>query len=269
MSDEARDPVEAYLDDLFTELRSAPPRDARRLLAETEAHLRDAAAEELGRGSAPDEAARRAVARFGPSPQLVHEELHRLRAPWPEMLQAIVASAWFLGAIGALAVGVSGIAAAGLRALGGASFIADTRPSGTLTASDCARWLSLYPGARSCHQAAVADWAVETVVYRLALGVLGVAALAAFVVLRRRWTRAGRWTSLPSTVVDTIAVTLFGAGGVWLAGLGVDAVVVASGHGAGQWLSAAPVALAAASVFGIRLWRDLQGRPDAAFRRLA
>ncbi len=269
MNGDGDDPIEAYLDGMFAGLRSAPPRDARRLLTETEAHLRDAAAEEVRRGSPPIEAETLAVARFGPSPQVVREELHRHHAPWPVMVQAIVASAWFLGAIGAIAVGVSGVVAAGLRTLGGAAFIADTRPTGTLSASDCARWLSLYPGAHSCHQAAVADWAVETVYYRLALGALGVLALAAFVVVKRRWTRTGGWTTLPTTVVDTIAVTAFGAGGVWLAGLGVDAVLVASGHGAGQWLSAAPVALAAAAAFGVRLLRDVQGDPRAAPHRLA
>jgi hypothetical protein len=40
--------------------------------------------------------------------------------------------------------------------------------------------------------------------------------------------------------------------------MAVDAVVVASGHGAGQWLSAAPVALGLAAVFALRLIRDLR-----------
>jgi hypothetical protein len=39
--------------------------------------------------------------------------------------------------------------------------------------------------------------------------------------------------------------------------MGIDALAVSSGHGAGQWLSAAPVALAAAVIFGIRLVRDI------------
>ena len=43
-----------------------------------------------------------------------------------------------------------------------------------------------------------------------------------------------------------------------MAGLGVDALIVSSGHGAGQWLSAAPVALAAGLGFGLRLLRDIR-----------
>jgi hypothetical protein len=45
---------------------------------------------------------------------------------------------------------------------------------------------------------------------------------------------------------------------VWTLGLGVDAIAVTSGHGSGRWLSAAPVALSAAAVFGLRLLRNLR-----------
>jgi hypothetical protein len=54
-------------------------------------------------------------------------------------------------------------------------------------------------------------------------------------------------------------LTAFGAAGVWTLGLGVDAIAVSSGHGSGQWLSAAPVALLAAAVFGLRLLGNLRG----------
>jgi hypothetical protein len=264
---QAESPIDRYLDQLFVELSATRPRDARHLLAETEAHLRDAAAEEVSGGLDETDAEAAAVSRFGPSTLMVRAELRRQRPPLRTIALATVASGWFLGALGAIAVGMSGIAAAGLRLVGGATFIADTRPTGVLRASDCSRWLSAAPAARSCHQAAVTDWANETVAYRIALGVLGVGALTLLIVVRKRWTRAGRWTTLPATVVDTIAVMAFGASGVWLAGLGLDAVVVASGHGAGQWLSAAPIALAAALVFGVRLLRDL--REDAPSPSLA
>ena len=74
---------------------------------------------------------------------------------------------------------------------------------------------------------------------------------------RRRWPRTVGWASLPAIVVDTIATTVLAVSGVWLAGYGIDALIVSSGHGAGQWLSAAPVALTAALVFGLRLVRDI------------
>ena len=88
--------------------------------------------------------------------------------------------------------------------------------------------------------------------------IVGLVALAGLWLARRRWFPAHRWALLPSTVVDTIATTIFALSGAWLAGLGVDAWVVSAGYGSGQWLSAAPVALVAAAVFGTRLLRDLR-----------
>lgn len=250
-------PIEAYLDRLLLELRSHPPRPVRQLLAETEAHLRAAAAEAVAGGMSHADAEADAVARFGPAPVIAQAERERARTPLATIARQCVASCWLLGAVGAVAVGLSGLVAAVLGAIGGSRFLAD-HPGRLLTASDCARWLAADPRALSCHQAAVADWAAETVYYRLAAGLLGAVALALFVVARRRLGRLGHWTVLPAAVVDTIAVTLFGAAGAYALAMGVDAVVVSSGHGAGQWLSAAPVALAAAAFFGARLLRDLR-----------
>jgi hypothetical protein len=248
-------PIEAYLDGLLVDLRAEPPRQARHLLAEAEAHLRDAA--EASAGMSQVDAEADAVARFGPSAGLARAERDRRITPLGTLVRQGLASAWFLGALGAIAVGLSGVVAAILGAIGGKSFIAGF-PGRALTPSDCARWLSIYPHAASCHQAAISDWAAETVYYRIALGLLGGVAMAVFVVARRRMQRRDRWAVLPTTVVDTVAATLFGASGAWLVVLGADAVVVSSGHGAGQWLSAAPIALAAAAVFGVRLLRDLR-----------
>jgi hypothetical protein len=94
--------------------------------------------------------------------------------------------------------------------------------------------------------------------YRLAAGLLGALCVLAYVILRRRAARFDRWSALPATVSDTVAVTLFGVAGLWTLGLGVDAIAVSSGDGSGQWLSAAPVALVAAAVFGVRLWRNVR-----------
>jgi len=250
-------PIEAYLDRLLLELRSQPPRHVRQLLAETEAHLRDTADAAVAGGMSRADAEADAVERFGPAPVIAQAERERSRTPLATIARQCLASGWFLGAVGALAVGVSGLVAALLGAIGGSRFLADN-PGRLLSASDCARWLGADPGALSCHQAAVADWAAETVYYRLAAGLFGAVALAVFIVARRRLGRLGHWTVLPAAVVDTIALTLFGAAGAVLLAMGVSTVVVSSGHGAGQWLSAAPVALAAAAVFGWRLLRDLR-----------
>lgn len=259
--DDADSPIEGYLDCLLTELLPGSPRHVRHLLAETEAHLRDAAADAASRGLTDSEAEREAVELFGPAAQLAGEERRRRPTPLRALARQFLSSGLLLGAVGGLAVGASGVLAAGLWVVGGSRFIIDVAPGRTLAASDCARWLAGYPRAHSCAQAAIADWAYETVGYRLVVGVLGAVAMMMFVALRRRWTRAHRWTALPSTVVDTLATTLFGLSGVWLLGLGIDAVVVNAGHGAGQWLSAAPVAMMMTAVFCMRLVHDLRHDP--------
>lgn len=252
-------PIERYLDDLFVELRRTSPRDARYLLSEAETHLRDAAEEANRNGLSQADAELAAVGRFGGAHQSAAEDRNRGRTP---LVRGLLVSAWSLGALGAIAVGVSGLVA-GIMRLAGASnqFIAGGQSTANLSPSDCARWLSGYPHAHSCAQAALGDWAWETVGYRIAFGVLGLVAIGLLVVARRRWFRTRLWAALPATVVDTVAATLFGISGIWLAGLGIDALVVSSGHGAGQWLSAAPVALAAGLLFGLRLMREVRFAP--------
>jgi hypothetical protein len=248
-------PIERYLDELFVEVRSTSPRDARSLLSETESHLRDAVEEATRNGMSVTDAEVDAIRRFGGARQIATGDRERGRK---DLGRGLVASAWLLGAVGAIAVGISGLIALAMRLAGVSNqFVAGRRSTANLSPTDCARWLTGAPHAHSCAQAALDDWAWETVGYRIAFGVLGLLALGLFVVARRRLSLGRGWTSLPATVVDTIATTLFGISGVWLAGLGIDALIVSSGHGAGQWLSAAPVALAAGLGFGRRLLRDI------------
>lgn len=251
--------VEEYLDDLLVRLPGSP-REVRHLLAEAEAHLRDATADGIARGLSAEDAEREAVARFGSAGGLARQERLRQSVPAVMLARQCVMSALLLGGIGGLAVGVSAALTAVLGAIGGSRFIVDISPATQLAPSDCARWLAANPGAHTCYQAAMSDWAWDTILIRGAVGVLGALSIAAFVVLRRRSPGLGA-ASLPAAVVDTVALTLFGVAGVWLLGLGVDAMAVASGHGAGQWLGAAPVALALAGFFAFRVLRQLRQPP--------
>jgi len=163
-------------------------------------------------------------------------------------------TAYLLGAIGAITVGISGVIAGFIYWIGGASAIAPAPHASDLTASNCARWIGLTPGA-GCRAAAISDWANETVFYRIALGVLGVVAL----VLYGLATRRGRAKpGLAPIVTESIATTLFVVAGVATLALGIDALISSPGSGAGQWLSATPVALTAAAIFGWRLARRLR-----------
>ncbi|HLY81973.1 MAG TPA: permease prefix domain 1-containing protein, partial [Acidimicrobiales bacterium] len=146
-------PIERYLDELFVEVRRTSARDARCLLTETESHLRDAAEEATRRGMSPTDAEVEAVRRFGGARQIADGDRHRGRT---DLVHGIVVSAWSLGALGAIAVGVSGLIA-GVMRLAGASnqFVAGGRSTAGLSPSECARWLSGSPHARSCAQAAL------------------------------------------------------------------------------------------------------------------
>jgi hypothetical protein len=203
-----------------------------------------------------------AVQRFGPVGELVAAEQRR-QVPAPAAVAGqVVATAWLLGAIAAVAVGVSGLIAEVVRLVAGIPVLVDVAAGQGLAAVDCTRWLAADPTAATCRDAALSDWAAEVVGYRVALGLLGVIALLAYPAMRRiRFGRVdmsghGGLGRLPAVVSDSIAFTGFAlaAGGTLI--LGVNAVVTASGHGSGQWFNATPVALGVAAVFGWRLLRD-------------
>jgi hypothetical protein len=264
---EGDSPIEAYLDELVAALPMRRPRALRQLLAEAEAHLRDDAAQGVASGMTPDAAELAAVTRFGPAGHLAAAERDRLKTPLRALASQFAATAVLLGGVGAVAVGASGAISAGIAWFAGTRVLAAPAPGAVLSGSDCARWLALDPAARTCRAAATADWASEVIWYRLAVGLLGVLCLAGLVALRRRTAATSRWALLPSAVSDTIALTLFGVGGLWTLGKGLDAVAGSAGDGSGQWLSAAVVALLAAAGFGARLARDLRsGAGPASIR---
>ena len=138
-------PIEEYLDVLFAQLRSARARDARSLLAETETHLRHTADEVERTGLTARDAELVAVERFGDAKVLARDDRARHRAG---LLISISVSTWALGALGAVAVGISGVVA-GLMRLAGTSnqFIAGNPSTSTLKPGACARWLTNYPHA--------------------------------------------------------------------------------------------------------------------------
>ena len=251
-------PIESYLDELVTRMPAEQPRALRQLLAETEAHLRDDAARAIVEGASPLDAEVDAVRRFGPVPGMVAAEQRRFTASLSTVVRQIASTAWLLASIGAIAVGVSGIIAGVFERAAGAAALIDVRPGNVLSSADCARWLANDPSARDCRAAALHDWVGEVVVYRVMFGLLGVAALAVFFLLRRRWSRLHKWSMLPPLVSDTIATIAFAIGAIWTLGTGIDTLAIGPGTGYGQWFSAALVALAAAVLFGIRLVRDLQ-----------
>ena len=203
-------PIGFYLDDLFEATRALPPRDARYLLAETEAHLRDSADAAMADGAQSYEAELGALAAFGTVDDLVPRESRRIRMPLRRLAGQVLHSAMLLGAIGAMTVGASGVAAGLIYLIGGANSIV-TVPAAALTPQDCARWLS-QQAAPNCHQAALSDWAFETVYGRLAVGLAGVLLLIAYRSCKRRWPGNAGLTPM---VTDTAAALAFAVAGLW------------------------------------------------------
>jgi hypothetical protein len=262
------DLIEGYLDQLLTQLRGSAT-EVRRILAETEEHLRDAAAELVAAGASEEQAQRLAVERFG-NPRTVARRFSARLAPVPpaavaaELARAVV----LLGGVGLIAIGVSGLVAELLGRVFGAGFVAGDLPGVTYTQQRCAEFLEYFPDAGGCEQAAALHHWGEVVEYRVAVGVLGLLVLGAYLLWRRgRGGQQPRYLGvLPDGFAATVATSLYGVAAAVLALETLDALLVADGSGAGQWLSAAVVALAMAAGYGSSLYRTVLTRARAGQR---
>ena len=254
------DLIEGYLDRLLGHLRGSA-HDVRRILAEAEEHLRDAAAELVAAGASEEEAQRRAIERFG-DPHAVARRFSARLAPVPPGAVAaeLAGTAVLLGGVGLVAIGVSGLVAELLGRLLGPGFVAGDLPGVTYTPERCAEFLEYFPDAGGCERAAALHHWGEVVEYRVAAGVLGLLVLGAFLLWRRR-ARPPRYLGvLPDGFAATVATSLYGVAAAVLAVESLDALLVAGGDGAGQWLSGAAVALAMAVFYGVSLYRAMLNR---------
>ncbi|MGH9094993.1 MAG: permease prefix domain 1-containing protein [Acidimicrobiales bacterium] len=259
----AGSPIEAYLDQVLAASAGASPRATRRLLAETEDHLRDIAQEVTESGGTSDEAEHAAVARFGSVDTLVGPEAGA-RRPLTALIRPAAGTSLLLGGLAGLAIGVSGLITAILGYVAGSTFIVNVSQHMYLAPSDCARWLSQNHTTHSCYQAALQDWSFEVVAYRVVLGVLGLAALLVYWRLGRRWSARRLTFNLPRSPVNSVAFVGFAGAGLWLGASGVDSLIVSAGRGAGQGLGTAPTLLILGAVFGWRFITDLRATPARA-----
>jgi len=258
-----REPIDAYLDEMLARLRGSST-DVRRILAETEQHLREAAAAGEARGLDSIEAQRQAIERFG-EPRELARRFRRLPGwlpPFPTLAQLAEKLA-FLAAVGLIAIGVSG----GLNALFGAafgkSFVAGDMPGVTYTAARCQNFLEYHPEAQTCTQAAVAHHFDEEVWYRVDAGVLGIFAVGAFFVIRRyNRKRFGDARLLPEGFTGIIGAALFGLAAAGLLVLGFGALIM-SKPGSGVMLADGAVSAVVFVAFGLALLKTLRERAGA------
>jgi hypothetical protein len=255
------DAIDDYLDELASRLSSDGPR-LRRLLWESECHLRESAEALRAKGLPGEEAARQAVARFGGADEVAQSMRPDARA----LIGDLVRAGWLLAGCGLVAVGVSGGIAWLLRVTAGARFLAGDAFGVTYTPGRCAEYLEYFPDAGGCAAAAALHHSDEVVSYRLAAGVLGVLVLLAY-----RWFRTPRGTPgfrvIPRFVVPLVAATVFTLAA---AALLVDSLGLAVGQlghgepaaGIGDPLSAGLVALVAAAAAAVRAYRSFTRVPD-------
>lgn len=256
------DPVEEYLDALADASRLRGRR-LRHVLAEVEDHLAEARAAHLAAGLGDDEAGRRAVADFGPVAD-VASGLDRVAAPPVEMLvREGLRTFVLLGAVGLLAVGLSGLLAAAGGAAFGKAFVSGDGPGVTYSPARCADFQEYHPS-RTCELAAVRHHYDEVVGYREDAGVLGLLVLAGWLAVVRPWRGRRRpgHRALPPAFAATVGAALFGAAAVVLLPAGaLELAFTGSRSGAGNALSAGVVAAVAFAGFAAALWRSLRTRP--------
>lgn len=248
------DPIERYLDDLFLALRDNP-RAARRLLREAEDHLREHQHRLVAGGMTPPEAATAAITQFGPITEVVDSTKAEDPRRW--FLSAaggLLNGALWMVAIGFIAIGVSGVVALAMGSTFGHKFVSADAPGVIYTAERCADFERLAPGAPDCATAAIDHHYDETVGYRLSGGVLGLVLLGAAFATRPLARRGPELRGL----IAGAGFALFGAAAMILTGLGTMSLIFSGGDGAGESLSAGPIALIVALGFGVVLVRWLR-----------
>ncbi|NNC11660.1 hypothetical protein HII28_07195 [Planctomonas sp. JC2975] len=248
---DGRDRIDSYLDDLFGRLHGDPA-ECRSMLAEAEAHLRDAAAASVEAGMDEDAAQQAAIDAFGSA-----EHVARAVDPHPFVAAATafaLAGGW-LAAIGFVAVGLSAGIARLLALLTSTQWVYGAPSSYRFAAAQCAHWMLVQPTAGNCRTAAAMEASDDSFLFAVAgsiagLLVVGLVVLAAFL-LRRAASIPRR--RVPRPVVWAVGATAFGGAGLALLAAGIGGVVLRGHWGQGLWYVEAAVSLALAAYFCIRL----------------
>lgn len=266
--------IAEYLDELRMRLQLGPAQAAQ-VVAEAEDHLRETAACGLAAGMTDREAQLAAISAFGSVTAVVRAHASRpagfIRGRTPTaIIGELVLACWRLAGTGLVAVGASGLVVLLMNVVVGRAFTGAAPAGVSFQKADCARWLSLWPGAHTCATAYMLEASSDAVTLRAAAGILGAVLLAGYGVVRYVQRRRGRG---PVVVLagyfPLLAAGVFGTGALVLAldevtGLGVS-------DGPGFYLSGIIVATAAAAWFGRKAGPAIRhlrrGRPDRARAR--
>ncbi|MGZ4129257.1 MAG: hypothetical protein ACXVPR_00330 [Actinomycetota bacterium] len=156
--------------------------------------------------------------------------------------------------VGFLAIAASGLVAWGLDAMFGDAFVAGDAPGVTYTPARCADFAEYAPAASTCERAAATHHAGEVIEYRIATLVFALIAGVAYVGVRR----TGRFRDGAQAAFEpTVGATAFGLAGFGLLALAANQWVLGTDAGAGQFLSAAIVAIPLAVFYAARVYRAM------------
>jgi hypothetical protein len=161
---------------------------------------------------------------------------------------------WKLAGTGLIAVGISGLVVLVMNHAFGRAFTGQAPAGVSFQKADCAYWMSLWPGARTCATAHMLEASSDAVVLRIGAGVMGAALLVVYSVVRYVQRRRGR---APVVVLagyfPLLAAGVFSVGALGLALAELTGLTIT--HGPGTYLSGAIVAAAAAA------WHGREARP--------
>ena len=249
------DLIEEYLRQLRASLRAGAT-EAELIVAEAEDHLCETTAVGLATGLTEREAQEAAISAFGSVRAVVraHEttpgNLVKGRTP-AAVIEDLCLAAWKLGAIGLTAVGASGLLVLVMNATLGRAFTGQPPAGVTFHRDQCSYWLAGWPGAHTCAQAAMLEASSDAVILRVGAGIVGVALLEAYVIVRYLMRRRGRG---PAAVLagyfPALAACVFGGGALALAAAQLTGFTVTAGPGA--YLSGAIVAAVIAAAYAVR-----------------
>jgi hypothetical protein len=252
------DPVERYLDDLMSKLYGAPSH-VRRVLAESEAHLRDAIDGNLAAGMLPEAASSAALSSFGSAAQVAAAVN---RAGWATArgpgLRAAAALVARLAAVGMIVIGISAAAARLVAALTSTTTVFGLPSGARIPAVACAHWLAVQPTAHTCRQAGTLEASSDLTMYLGLVGVLGVLLLGVILLLQSR--SPASMGVFPPILAPAIGAAIFGTAAVGLGALTASNAVVSMAWGLGFWSTTAACAFVAALVCAGRVLRVPQGR---------
>jgi len=246
-------PVDEYLRRLRASLHT---RDADRIVAEAEDHLRETVAAGIGTGLTEREAQEAAISAFGSLRAVVRAHTRRpgnlMKGRTPAaILGDLFLSAWKLAGIGLTAIGASGVVVAVMNATLGRAFTGQAPPGVTFAKADCSYWMAAWTGAHDCAQAAMLEASSDAVVLRLAAGLAGVAILEGYFLVCYFLRRRGVEPGVPlAGYFSLLAAGVFGAGALGLALAQLTGITVKAGPGV--YLSGAAVAAVVAVWYGIR-----------------